>query len=201
MRRIAAVLAVLLPVAAAGLAAQAAPRSLAVELTLGGGYFQPTGTHGLVTAADPVLLTRRAAWLGSGHLSLFPAGGLLGLDLSGGFTPERILQQNTSYKVSRHTDLTYGAAQVMVGRSPQKPGISYMVGGGFAVLYRKNGVLDPTASTTNVGPAASVMVRVPVDQRFALRFDGQDVFYSADYGFGKKTHGDLLLTGGVSITW
>ncbi len=187
-------------VAAAPAAAQQPARRHAVELTLAGGYFQPTGNVGF-DAASNIALKRRPAWEAGGHLSLYPSNGRVGLDLSGGFAAERVLQYGVGFKVPRNTSLVYGTAKLLLGRSPRRSGISYMVGGGLGFMHRQNGVLNPAVSTTNLGGATSLMLRLPIDNQVALRFDADDLIYSADFGLGKKVRNDFVVTGGLSIAW
>ncbi len=187
-------------VAAAPAGAQQSARRHAVELTFAGGYFQPTGTLGF-DAATNTALKRRPAWEAGGHLSLYPSNGWVGLDLSGGFSPERVLQYGAGFTVPRHTYLGYGAAQVLVGRSPRRSGISYMVGGGLGVMHRQKSVINPAVSTTDVGGVTSLMLRLPIDGQVALRLDAEDLIYSADFGLGKKVRNDFILTAGLSIAW
>jgi len=186
---------------APALGAQGAPRTHAVELTMSAGYFQPTGTQGSTGGSSPVLLTRRPAPQGSLHLSFNPAGGFLALDFSGGYAPEGLRQQATGATGKSHTNLAFGSATLMIGRSPRKSGISYMIGGGFALEHRKKSVLDPTVGSTNGGPAVAAMLRFPIDGQVGLRLDAQDFMYQADWGLGKKTRNDFVLSAGLSIAW
>lgn len=181
------------------LSAQNAPRIHAIELTFAGGYFQPTGTGGQV---GTVALTRRPAWVGSSHLDFYAPGGRLGFEVSAGYAPERIRQSISGGSAgSRRTNMMFGTAKVVFGRSPRLSGISYMLGGGLGVLHRKKSVLDAAQSTTNLGGVASLMLRFPIDGQVGLRLDAQDIIYSADYGLGSKMRNDLFLTAGLGISW
>lgn len=183
----------------ATLSAQDMPRTHAIELTFAGGYFQPTGTAG---QAGTVALTRRPSWVGSSHLDFYAPGGRLGFEVSAGYAPERIRQTTTGGSGgSRRTNMMFGTAKVVFGRSPRLSGISYMLGGGVGVLHRKKSVLDATQSTTNLGGTVSLMLRFPIDGQVGLRLDAQDIIYSADYGLGSKMRNDLFLTAGLGISW
>ena len=191
----------LLAAASSSLSAQGMPmqRIHAIELTFAGGYFQPTGTSGQVGSVD---LTRRPSWVGSSHLNFYAPGGRLGAEVSAGYAPERIRQSSGGNAAgSRRTNMMFGTAKVVFGRSPRLSGISYMLGGGVGVLHRKKSVLDATESTTNLGGVASLMLRFPIDGQVGLRLDAQNIFYSADYGLGSKMRNDLFLTAGLGISW
>jgi hypothetical protein len=178
---------------------QSMPRIHAIELTFAGGYFQPTGTSGQLGSVE---LTRRPAWVGSSHLDFYAPGGRLGFEVSAGYAPERIRQSTGGIAAgSRRTNMMFGTAKAVFGRSPRLSGISYMVGGGVGVLHRKKSVLDAAQSTTNLGGVASLMLRFPIDGQVGLRLDAQNIFYSADYGLGSKMRNDLFLTAGLGISW
>ena len=173
-------------------------RTHAVELTLSAGAFVPTGTEGL---AGGTSLTRRGAWVGSTHLSLNAPNGWMSGEFEIGLTPERIRQTAGPLAGSRHTNLWYGTAKVLVGRNPRHAGITYMVGGGLAYIYRKKSVLDPTVSKGVFGGAAVAHVRIPIDGQVGARFEAEDLIYSADYGLGKKVRNDFAITLGLSIAY
>lgn len=172
------------------------PRIHAVELTFSGGYFQPTGTAG---QAGTVSLTRRPAWEAGAHFGMYAKNGRFGAEVSAGFAPERVLQN--AGQGSRRTNLKFGTARVLVGKSIRKPGIAAMLGGGVSVIHRPKSVTDAGTSTTNLGGAASLMVRFPVDEQTGIRLDAQDLIYNADFGLGKKIRNDFVLTLGLGITW
>jgi len=178
---------------------QSMPRIHAIELTFAGGYFQPTGTSGQIGTVE---LTRRPSWVGSSHLDFYAPGGRLGFEVSAGYAPERIRQTTGGFASgSRRTNMMFGTAKAVFGRSPRLSGISYMVGGGVGVLHRKKSVMDAAESTTNLGGVASLMLRFPIDGQVGLRLDAQNIFYSADYGLGSKMRNDLFLTAGLGISW
>ena len=188
----------LFPAAAGGLTAQDQPRIHAVEWTFSGGYFQPTATSGQV---GTLALTRRPSWVGSSHVNYYLPGGRLGFEASAGYAPERIRQSGGGAAGSRRTNMLFGTAKVVLGRSPRLSGVSYMVGGGLGVMHRKRSVLDATESQTNVGGVASAMIRIPLDGQVGLRFDLQDIIYKADYGLGSKVRNDLFITAGLGVSW
>lgn len=198
MRRlpVASVLVLLAPLSPArSLIAQEVPRTHAVELTMSAGYFNPTGTAGQI---GTLALTRRPAWAATTLLSLNAAGGFLTAELSTGYAAERIRQGSVG---TRGTNLMFGAARLMIGRNPRKPGVSYMVGGGLSAIHRKKSVLDSSVGKTDLGGTVSAMLRFPIDGQVGLRLDAQDLIYSADYGLGKKMRNDLVMSGGLSIAW
>jgi hypothetical protein len=185
------------PLAAQSTAAQ--PRTHAVELTFHGGYFQPGGAGGLVGG---VSLTRRSAWVGGVRFNAYAPGGRLGLEVAGSYSPERILQSNGAGSAgSRRTNALIGTAKFMLGRSPRKSGISYMISGGLGALHRKKSVLDSSVKSTDLTGVAGLMIRIPIDGQVGLRFDGDDLLYKADYGTGNKLRNDLVLTAGLGISW
>ena len=186
------------PLAAQG--SQEQPRIHAVEWTFAGGYFQPTGASGQLGSFG---LDRRSAWVGASSVNVYSPGGRWGVEASAGYSPERIRQVSATGTPagSRGTNLLYGNAKVMFGRSPRLSGISYMVGGGMGVMHRKKSVLDSSIGSTNVTGVASVMVRIPLDGQVGLRLDGQDMIYSADYGLGSKMRNDFILTAGLGVSW
>lgn len=173
-------------------------RTHAVELTLAAGAFVPTATSGL---AGGTTLTRRGAWLGSTHLTLNAPSGWLAGEVEVGLTPERIRQSAGVLAGSRHTNIWYGTAKVLVGRNPRHSGITYMVGGGLSYLYRRKSVLDPNVSKGVFGGAAVAHVRIPIDGQVGARFEAEDLIYSADYGLGKKIRNDFAITLGLSIAY
>ncbi|HEX7024415.1 MAG TPA: hypothetical protein VF187_06325 [Gemmatimonadales bacterium] len=184
---------------AGSLSAQDMPRIHAIELTFAGGYFQPTGTSG---QAGTLELTRRPSWVGSSHLDFYAPGGRLGFEVSAGYAPERIRQSTGGNAAgSRRTNMLFGTAKVVLGRSPRLSGISYMLGGGVGVLHRKKSVMDAAESSTDLGGVASLMVRFPIDGQVGLRLDAQNLIYSADYGLGSKLRNDLFMTAGLGISW
>lgn len=185
--------------ATSSLSAQIVPRIHAIELTFAGGYFHPTGTAGQI---GTMALTRRPSWVGSSHLDFYAPGGRLGFEVSAGYAPERIRQSiGAGSAGSRRTNMMFGTAKVVFGRSPRLSGISYMLGGGVGALRRKKSVLDAAQSTTNLGGVASLMLRFPIDGQVGLRLDAQDIIYRADYGLGNKMRNDLFLTAGLGISW
>jgi hypothetical protein len=186
-----------LAVLAAPLAAQIQrlPRKHPVELTFAGGYFQPTGAGG---QAGSIALERRPAWAAAVLFGAYAKGGRWGAELSAGYTPERVSQGGQG---SRRTHLTYGTLRGLVGRSPRKPGVSVMVGAGVSIIHRQYSVTDFDVATTHYGGAASLLIRIPIDDQVGLRLDAQDLISSADFGTGKKLRNDLLLTAGLGISW
>jgi hypothetical protein len=184
---------------AQSMSVQNLPRIHAIELTFAGGYFQPTGTEGQLGG---VSLTRRPSWVGSSHLNFYAPGGRTGVEVSAGYAPERIRQSTGGTAAgSRRTNMMFGTAKVVFGRSPRLSGVSYMVGGGVGVLHRKKSVMDAAESTTNLGGVASLMFRFPLDGQVGLRLDAQNIIYKADYGLGSKMRNDLFLTAGLGISW
>jgi hypothetical protein len=184
---------------AANASAQERPRIHAVEWTFSGGYFQPTATSGQVGGVD---LTRRPSWVGSSHLDFYAPGGRMGFEISAGYAPERVRQSTGGVPSgTRRTNMLFGTAKVVFGRSPRMPGVSYMVGGGLGVMHRQKAVLNSAESSTNVGGSASLMVRIPLDGQVGLRLDVQDIIYKADYGLGSKMRNDLFLTAGLGVSW
>jgi len=185
------------PLAAQRLVEQ--PRIHAVELTFHGGYFQPTGTGG---ANGSTILTRRPAWVGGVRFNAYAPGGRWGVEVAGSYSPERILQSSTGGNLgSRRTNALIGTAKAMLGKSPRKPGVSYMVGGGLGAFHRKKSVLDSNAKSTDITGVLSVMIRIPLDGQVGLRLDADDLIYSADYGTGSKMRNDFVLTAGLGISW
>jgi len=182
---------------AAPLAAQVErmPRKHPVELTFAAGYFQPTGAGGQVGS---VALTRRPAWAAAVLFGAYAKGGRWGAEVSGGYTPERVSQGGQG---SHRTHLTYGTLRALFGKSPRKPGVSIMVGAGVSIIHRQYSVTDFDVATTNYGGAASLMIRIPIDDQVGLRLDAQDLISSADFGTGKKVRNDLALTAGLGISW
>ncbi len=184
------------PVAAQRMVEQ--PRIHAVELTFHGGYFHP-GTGG---ANGSINLTRRPAWVGGARFNAYAPGGVWGVEIAGSYSPERVLQSSgTGNLGSRRTNALIGTAKFMVGRSPRKSGISYMLGGGVGALHRKKSVLDSGAQSTDVTGVLSLMLRIPIDGQVGLRLDADDLIYSANYGTGKKMRNDFVLTAGLGISW
>lgn len=175
------------------------PRIHAVELTFHGGYFQPTGTGGAVGSVN---LTRRPAWVGGARFNAYAPGGRWGVEVAGSYSPERVLQSSgTGNLGSRRTNALIGTAKLMIGRSPRKSGVSYMLGGGLGALHRKKSVLNSSLKSTDVTGVVSLMIRIPIDGQVGLRLDGDDLIYSADYGTGKKMRNDFVLTAGLGISW
>ncbi len=184
-------------VVTAPLAAQMpAPRVHAVELTFTGGFFKPTGTAG---QAGTLALTRRPSWEAGVHFAGYSKNGRFGAEVSTGFAPERV-RQGTG-QGSRRTNMKFGTARVLVGKSIRRPGVAYMVGGGLSLIHRPKGVVSSDESTTNVGGAASLVIRVPVDEQTGIRLDVQDLIYNADFGLGKKIRNDFVVGLGLGITW
>jgi hypothetical protein len=202
MLRLAALPALLAALPASPLAAQRMmeqPRIHAVELTFHGGYFQPGGTGG---AAGGVSLTRRPAWVGGARFNAYAPGGFWGVEVAGSYSPERILQSSgTGNLGSRRTNALIGTAKFMLGRSPRKSGISYMVGGGVGAFHRKKSVLDSNLKSTDVTGVVGLMIRIPLDGQVGLRLDGDGLLYKADYGTGSKMRNDFVLTAGLGISW
>lgn len=192
-----AMAAVASPLAAQRMAEQ--PRIHAVELTFHGGYFQPTGTGG---ASGSVTLTRRPAWVGGARFNAYAPGGRWGVEVAASYSPERVLQSGSSGNLgSRRTNAVIGTAKAMIGRSPRKPGISYMLGGGLGAFHRKKSVLNSSAKSTDITGVLSLMLRIPIDGQVGLRLDADDLIYSADYGTGSKMRNDFVLTAGLGISW
>ncbi len=184
------------------LAAQQAmeqPRLHAVELTFHGGYFQPGGTAGAIGGIN---LTRRPAWVGGARFDAYAPGGRWGVEAAASYSPERILQSGSAGNIgSRRTNALIGTAKFLIGRSPRKPGLSYMLSAGLGALHRKKSVLDSSIKSTDVTGVAGLMIRIPIDGQVGLRLDGDALLYNADYGTGKKMRSDLVLTAGLGISW
>lgn len=181
--------------------AQERVRSHVIELTMGAGLFNPMG--GKTGQIGTVELTRRPGWTATSHLSFNMApSGMMSLDFSAGYAAERIRQSTGGLTAgTRRTNIFYGTGKLMFGRSPRKPGVSYMVGGGVGMVHRKKSVLDAARKTTDLGGSLGAMIRIPVDGQSGIRLDGEGLFYSADYGLGKKMRTDLVGTVGLSIAW
>ena len=175
------------------------PRIHAVELTFDGGYFQPTGAAG---AIGNLTLTRRPGWVGGVRFNAYAPGGRWGVEAAGSYSPEGVRQSDGNGSLgSRRTNALIGTTKFMIGRSPRKPGVSYMIGAGLGALHRKKSVLDASVKSTNVTGVLGLMIRIPIDGQVGLRLDGDDLISSADYGTGKKTRNDFVLTAGLGISW
>ncbi|NOT09492.1 MAG: hypothetical protein HOP28_14975 [Gemmatimonadales bacterium] len=173
-------------------------RTHAVELTIAGGYFTPTGPSGL---AGGIELTPRPAWAATLHLDFNAKNGLMSVEFSTGLSPERLRQVTSGAAAIRRTHVKYGAAKIMFGRNPRKNGISFLVGGGLSVINRMKSVTDAAKSSTDFGGSAGAMLRFPIDGQVGLRLDVEDLIYKADYGRGSKLRNDLVWTAGLSIAW
>ena len=167
----------------------------AVELTFAAGYFQPTGPDGrLGTAA----LSRKGSWEGSVHFGAYAKSGSWGAEVSAGYAPERVSIGGTG---SRRTHLTFGTLRALFGRNPRKPGISIMGGAGLSIHHRQNDVTNADSSSSHLGGAGSLLIRIPIDDQVGLRLDAQDLVYKADWGGGSKLRNDLVLSLGLGISW
>jgi hypothetical protein len=185
----------LLVAAPLGAQVQRLPRKHEVELTFSAGYFRPTGPAGQLGS---VSLIRKGTWEAGVHFGAYAKNGRWGAEVSAGYAPERVSQGGQG---SRRTHLTYGTLRALFGRSPRKPGISVMAGAGLSVHHRQNSILNSDVGTSNVGGAASLLVRIPIDDQVGLRLDAQDLIYRADFGSGSKLRNDLVLSAGLGISW
>ena len=174
---------------------QRLPRTHAVELTFSAGLFQPTGAPG---AAAGLVLRRKPTWEAGVHFGAYAKSGWWGAEVSAGYAPERVSQGGMG---SRRTHLVYGTARALVGRSPRKRGVAVMAGAGIGLLHRQNSVTDFAVATSHAGGAASLLIRLPIDDEVALRLDAQDLIYRADFGTGKKLRNDFVLSAGLGISW
>jgi len=171
------------------------PRIHALELTFAAGYFQPTATGGELSGLP---LTRKSTWAAAVKFAGYAPNGWLGAEVSGGYAPERVSQGGMG---SRRTNLLFGTARALVGRTPRRGGVSVLAGLGLSLLRRANSVLDFDRTTSHFGGSASLGVRIPIDDEVALRLDVEDLIYRADFGSGSKLRNDFVLTAGLGISW
>lgn len=167
-----------------------------VELALFGGGLVPTEDKGLQDAVRDV--TRRGSLTGGGRLT-FRASSSLGIELVGAFSPADVRQRAAAGTFKRSSDLFLGAGKLALNLTPGSRGLGILISGGAAALRYGKTVADPDEAETHMGGVVGLALRLPVGTRVAIRGDAEDFIYRADFGLGKKTTQDLLLSAGLSI--
>lgn len=186
-----------LAVAVLALPAAAHAQLPKVELTLFAGWLVPIEDEGLQDAVRDA--ARRGSLAGGGRLTFWTSPSL-GVELAGAFSPADVRQASiTGSTFKRSSDLFLGSGKLALNLTPGSRGLSLLVNGGVAGLRYGKTVADPDESKTHVGGVVGVALRLPVGTNVALRGDVEDFIYSADFGLGKKTVQDLVLSAGISI--
>ena len=174
------------------------PLQAQTQLTLfAGGYF-PTDKHGIE------LLTRAATRRGSvafGGRVTFWTSKAVGLEVTGGFSPARISRTTLAGRFPRSTNVAFGSGKVMLNLMPKTTGLTFLIGGGVGGVHAAKSVIDPAQSETKIGGVGGVAFRLPFGENVALRGDLEDYLYNGNYGTGRKFTQDLVLSGGLSITF
>jgi len=169
-----------------------------VELTLFGGLYAPTDKDAQDVGDRPA--SRKSSAAIGGRLAFWGSRSL-GVEVTAGFSPARVLVQANSGSVfARGTDLAFGSAKLAYNLTPANK-LGVIVSGGVAGLRPGSPLGDRTDKSTAFGGVAGLTLRFGVGQNVALRGDAEGFAYSADYGLGKKGTTDLMLTGGLVIAF
>jgi hypothetical protein len=169
-----------------------------VELTLFAGGLVPTEDKGLQDAVRDV--TRRGSLAGGARLTLW-ASDALAVEFAGAFSPADVRQQANTGTFKRGTDLFLGAGKLALNLTPGSRGLGVLVSGGAAALRYGASVADPDDAKTHVGGVVGIGLRLPFATNVALRVDAEDFIYRADFGLGRKTVQDLLLSAGLALAF
>jgi len=169
-----------------------------VELTLFGGLYAPTDKDAQDAGDRPA--TRKSSAALGGRLAFWGSRSL-GVEVTAGFSPARALVQANSGSVfARGTDLAFGSAKVAFNLTPASK-LGVILSGGVAGLRPGSPLGDQTDKSTAFGGVGGLTLRFGVGENVALRGDAEGFAYSADYGLGKKSTADLMVSGGLIIAF
>lgn len=173
----------------------AAAQVKGVELNGFFGIYGPTDKEGL--QGTRAALRRSSAAFG-GRLTYW-TGNSLGLELTGAFSPARILVSSTAGQFARSTAVAIGSGKLMFNLTPGSKLLGFALGAGVAGIHTGKTVADPSASTTDVGGVAGASLRINLGENVALRGDVEDYLYNGNFGRGAKFTQDLVITAGLAI--
>lgn len=188
----AALVASLVVAGSTGLSAQAK----GLEINGFAGTYTPTTKDG---RQGNLVAERRGSLAYGGRLSYW-SGGLLGFEATGAFSPARVRVTGTGgSRVARSTKVLMGGGKLMFNLTPSTSRLGFAVGGGPAYIRTKSSVMVAGARSTAVGALGGIALRLNLGENVALRGDLEDYLYKDDFGLGKVTTHDLLLSGGLSL--
>jgi hypothetical protein len=178
--------------------AVAAGQQRRIEVAAYAGGFLPVEDEGLERAIRDATRRRSLAW---GGRITFWATNAVGIELTGGYSPARILVEGIRCTCPRSTDALYGSGKVAVNLTPGSTGLGVVLSGGVAGLRFDKTVVDPDSTLERIGGVAGAGLRLPLWGALLLRGDVEDYIYRADFGVGKKTNHDLVLSGGLTLAF
>jgi hypothetical protein len=179
-------------------AGSASAQSKGIELNGFAGMYAPKDTKGLQEGDRDA---KRKASIAFGGRLTYWTGTALGVEFTGGFSPARVSVVSARGTFPRSTQLAFGSAKLLYNLTGKSKTLGVALGGGLAGLHAGKTVVDPAKSTTNMGGVGGLAIRLHLGENVALRGDGEVYLYSGDYGFGKKFTQDLMLSGGLSISF
>ncbi|MEO8451377.1 MAG: hypothetical protein ABI647_16405 [Gemmatimonadota bacterium] len=173
------------------------PLQAQVQLTGFVGLYAPIDTKGIELLDRDA--HRRGDFAYGGRLTVW-ASKSFGIEALGGFSRARITRTTNAGRLPRSTNVGFGAGKLMLNLTPKRK-YSFVIGGGVSGLHIAKTVIDPNQSETKFGGIGGIGLRLPFGENVALRGDIEDFIYHADFGRGAKLTNDLLLSGGLSISF
>jgi hypothetical protein len=168
-----------------------------VELVPFAGWLVPIEKDGLENAIRQA--TRRGTFALGARLTVWTSS-VLGVELTGGFSGADVRVAAASGSVfPRSTDLWFGSAKLAFNLTPGSGGLGVVLSGGAAGLRIGQPVPDPDTPETRIGGVVGLGLRLPFIGGLSIRGDIEDFIYQADFGLGKKTAQDLVLSAGLII--
>jgi hypothetical protein len=179
-----------------GLPGPALAQNRSVELAPFAGWHLPTEPDALDGGTREA--TRHGTVAGGGRLTIW-ASEAVGVEFSGGFSAADVRVTSTRGVFPRGTDLIFGSAKLAFNLTPGSRVVGIVVSGGAAGLRFGKTIPDADASETKFGGVVGLSVRLPFLGGLSIRGDVEDYIYQADFGLGKKTAQDLVLSAGLVI--
>jgi hypothetical protein len=144
---------------------------------------------------------QRRPSLASGARVTLWATDALNVEFTGGYSSARVLVTAASgSRFARSTDVLFGSAKLAYSLLPSTSSFGLLLSGGIATLRADKTVADASMSDSRFGGVGGLGLRVPIgSSKIAVRGDAEGFVYSADYGLGKKTAFDVMLTAGLVI--
>lgn len=166
-------------------------------ITLFGGVYTPLGDD-IDLGGVAGTVERNNSFAGGARLT-FWGSNILGLELSGAYSPAKVTIAGGTINEDRDLNLFFGSAKLMLGISPKMSPVGFHVGAGPALIRRGEDVTAQSESVTDFGLVFGGGVRIPFSSSIALRVDAEDFVYKGEFGNSDETRNDLLLTAGLSF--
>ena len=164
------------------------------SLTPWAGVFVPTRDRYSAVEAD---VKRNSSFIAGGELTWFPKG-LLGLELSAGWSPAHTGVAGASINESRALDALVASARLLVGLSPALSPVAVFAKVGPAYIRYKD-PLNDDHHFADFGGVLGVGASLPFSPAIGLRLDGDDYMYGGTFDGSRKWQNDLVISAGIAL--